>query len=95
MALLFNRSAEAIIAILAILKTGAAYLPIDPSVPDTRLAFVLGDARPVAAVTTASLFDRLAGRGLAVIEAERPVPARAVMSRTAACLCRPRKTPHI
>ncbi|WP_109752317.1 non-ribosomal peptide synthase/polyketide synthase, partial [Mycolicibacterium fortuitum] len=68
-ALLLNRSAEAIIAILAILKTGAAYLPIDPSVPDTRLEFVLGDARPVAAVTTASLFDRLAGRGLAVIEA--------------------------
>nr|WP_237710358.1 non-ribosomal peptide synthase/polyketide synthase [Mycobacteroides abscessus] len=67
-ALLSNRSAEAITAILAILKTGAAYLPIDPAVPDARLAFVLADASPVAAVTTTDLADRLDGRGLAIID---------------------------
>ncbi|MDH6193927.1 amino acid adenylation domain-containing protein/non-ribosomal peptide synthase protein (TIGR01720 family) [Mycobacterium frederiksbergense] len=67
-ALLFSRSIDAIVAILAVLKTGAAYVPIDPSVPDARLKFVLGDAAPVAAVTTADLADRLDGHGLAVID---------------------------
>ncbi len=67
-ALLFNRSAEAIIAILAILKTGAAYLPIDPAVPDARLEFVLTDAGPIAAVTTTDLADRLRRRGVATFD---------------------------
>ena len=55
MALLFTRSAEAIVAILAVLKTGAAYLPIDPAHPDDRIEFMVADAAPVAAITTAEL----------------------------------------
>ncbi len=54
-ALLFSRSAEAIVAILAVLKTGAAYLPIDPMLPAARIGFMVADAAPVAAVTTAGL----------------------------------------
>ncbi|WP_082634718.1 non-ribosomal peptide synthetase [Mycobacteroides sp. H054] len=67
-ALLLNRSAEAIVAILAVLKTGAAYLPVDPSVPDARLEFVLADAGPAVAVTTADLADRLDRNGLRIID---------------------------
>ncbi|MGD2314830.1 amino acid adenylation domain-containing protein, partial [Mycolicibacterium nivoides] len=67
-ALLLNHSAEAIIAILAVLKSGAAYLPIDPMVPDTRIEFMVADAAPVAAVTTAELRTRLDGGGLSVID---------------------------
>ncbi|HTM85462.1 MAG TPA: amino acid adenylation domain-containing protein, partial [Mycobacterium sp.] len=67
-ALLFNRSAEAIVAMLAVLKTGAAYLPIDAAVPAARIQFVLEDAAPVAAITTADLRSRLDGRGLPVID---------------------------
>ncbi|WP_261861555.1 AMP-binding protein, partial [Mycobacterium montefiorense] len=58
-ALVMPRSIEAITAIVGILKWGAAYVPIDPAVPDTRLEFVLTDAAPVAAITTTALTERL------------------------------------
>ncbi|MDH6196197.1 amino acid adenylation domain-containing protein [Mycobacterium frederiksbergense] len=71
-ALLCARSAEAIVAIVAVLKTGAAYLPIDPMHPDTRIQFMVADAGPVAAVTTAGLRGRLGGCALQVIEVGDP-----------------------
>ncbi|WP_156767230.1 condensation domain-containing protein, partial [Mycobacterium sp. E796] len=49
--LLLPRSAEAIVAMVAVVRTGAAYVPIDPAVPEARMQFVLGDAAPVAAIT--------------------------------------------
>ncbi|GAA4295002.1 non-ribosomal peptide synthetase [Mycobacterium paraffinicum] len=67
-ALLLERSAEAVIAMLAVLKTGAAYLAIDPALPDERIGFMLGDAAPIIAVTTTALRPRLAGHALAVID---------------------------
>ena len=73
-ALLLSRSAEAIVAILAVLKTGAAYLPIDPALPAARIGFMLADAAPIAAITTAALADRLDGHDLLVIDV-RPDPA--------------------
>ena len=71
-ALLFNRSTEAIAAILAALKTGAAYLPIDPALPAARMEFMLADAAPIAAITTADLAARLDGHGLLVIDVNDP-----------------------
>ena len=71
-ALLFSRCAEAIVAILAVLKTGAAYLPIDPALPAARIGFMVDDAAPLAAVTTAGLADRLDGCDLIVIDVEDP-----------------------
>ena len=71
-ALLFARSAEAIVAILAVLKTGAAYLPIDPALPAARIGFMLADAAPIAAITTAELADRLDGCDLLVIDVDDP-----------------------
>ena len=71
-ALLLERSAQAVIAILAVLKTGAAYLPIDPAHPAARIEFVLGDAAPIVATTTSVLADRLDGRDLLVIDVDDP-----------------------
>ena len=67
-ALLSNRSIEAIVSILAVLKTGAAYVPIDPAHPDARIEFMLADAAPVAALSTSELRSRLDGYGLDVID---------------------------
>jgi non-ribosomal peptide synthetase component F len=71
-ALLLSRSAEAIVAIVAVLKTGAAYLPIDPALPAARIGFIVADAAPIAAITTTGLADRLDGCELLVIDVEDP-----------------------
>ncbi|MFJ8234057.1 amino acid adenylation domain-containing protein, partial [Streptomyces sp. NPDC094448] len=55
------RSAELVVALLAVLKTGAAYVPVDPEYPDDRIAYVLGDARPSLVLTTGELDDRITG----------------------------------
>ncbi|MFI1396046.1 amino acid adenylation domain-containing protein [Streptomyces sp. NPDC020681] len=52
-ALALPRSAELIVAEVAVLKSGAAYLPVDHDYPADRIAYMLADARPSCLVTTA------------------------------------------
>ncbi|HEX6749437.1 MAG TPA: amino acid adenylation domain-containing protein [Longimicrobium sp.] len=65
--LFVERSIETVVAILAILKAGAAYLPLDPAYPEDRLAYMLGDSGAEIVVTTAALADRLPGGGMALV----------------------------
>ncbi|KUI46995.1 non-ribosomal peptide synthetase [Mycobacterium sp. GA-1199] len=71
-ALLICRSIDAVVAISAVLKTGAAYLPMDPGLPPNRIGFMLSDASPRAVVTTARLADRLDGFDVAVVDVDDP-----------------------
>ncbi|HEX9833598.1 MAG TPA: non-ribosomal peptide synthetase, partial [Mycobacterium sp.] len=71
-ALMSERSAQAVIAILAVLKTGAAYLPIDSAVPASRLEFILADAAPVAVLTTTGLRSRVDEFDVVVIDVDDP-----------------------
>ncbi|STZ74089.1 D-alanine--poly(phosphoribitol) ligase, subunit 1 [Mycolicibacterium fortuitum] len=95
-ALMFPRSAEAIIAILAVLKSGAAYLPLDPALPAARVDFMLTDAAPIAALTTPALIDRFDGHDLMVLDGgDVADPAVAAQPSTALAPPAPDDMAHI
>jgi amino acid adenylation domain-containing protein len=54
-----ERSAQAIVALLAVVKAGGAYLPLDPAYPSERVATILDDARPTVLLTEEHLLDDL------------------------------------
>ncbi|MET0397983.1 MAG: amino acid adenylation domain-containing protein [Longimicrobiaceae bacterium] len=84
-----ERSAELVVAILAVLRAGAAYVPLDPGHPAARLALVLRDTGAVALVTSAPLLELLPEPG----NGGRPIPAVAVDRDATALAGRPRTPP--
>ena len=58
-ALALPRSVEMVVAILAVLKTGAAYLPLDPNYPADRLTHMLTDAEPKVMITSTEVYASL------------------------------------
>ncbi|WP_260605040.1 non-ribosomal peptide synthetase, partial [Streptomyces sp. WAC 01420] len=58
-------SVDVVVALLAVWKAGGAYLPVDPSYPGERIAFMLADCRPVCVVTSVELVEALP-QGMAV-----------------------------
>jgi len=73
------RSPELVTALLAVEKTGAAYVPIDPEYPDARIAFMLADAASVCVVTAGdTLID---GDGPLCVDLGDPDTAAAIAAR--------------
>ncbi|MGE0282728.1 MAG: amino acid adenylation domain-containing protein, partial [Rhizobiaceae bacterium] len=84
-AILSPATIESLVAILGVLKAGAAYLPLDPNQPDRRLASILGDAGPAGIVVPEGVARRLpeplrklsmAMPSLAIAPARVPAPPR-------------------
>ncbi len=61
------KSTEMVVAVLAVLRTGGAYLPLDPEYPGERLEFMLEDADPLVLLTERALVDQLPDHGKTVI----------------------------
>ncbi|WP_153070281.1 AMP-binding protein, partial [Escherichia coli] len=55
------RSLELVVALVAVLRAGAAYLPLDLAHPDERLARILASAQPVCVLAAAGASARMAG----------------------------------
>ncbi len=58
-ALYLDRSVDMVIALLAVMQAGAAYIPLDPGYPKERLGWILEDAEPVLLLTHSSLAPTL------------------------------------
>ncbi|MER7754556.1 amino acid adenylation domain-containing protein [Kitasatospora sp. NPDC097643] len=58
-ALALPRSTQLVVALLAVTKSGAGYLPLDPDYPADRLAYMLADATPAALLTDRATAPRL------------------------------------
>ncbi|WP_035057026.1 non-ribosomal peptide synthetase [Andreprevotia chitinilytica] len=62
--LCLERSLDLVIGLLAVLKAGGAYLPLDPDYPAERLAYMLADAKPQLVLTQARHRAVLAGQSV-------------------------------
>ncbi|HVB37101.1 MAG TPA: amino acid adenylation domain-containing protein, partial [Vicinamibacterales bacterium] len=74
-----ERSVDMMTALLAALKAGACYVPLDPDLPDERLAYLLRDSACAWLLTVSRLGSRCAATGVPRFEFDRPASELAVM----------------
>lgn len=66
-AVLLPRTTDLVTALLAVVKIGATYLPIDPEYPAERVSFVLGDSAAAVVLTTRALSAKAPHAGAALV----------------------------
>lgn len=80
--ILLDRSLHTYVALLGVLKAGAAFVPIDPSFPTDRIAFIAEDAALLCVVTTASLRSITSGLPCPLVELDTEASRIAAMPAT-------------
>ena len=70
-AVVARRGLDTLAGLLAVLKAGACYVPVDPSHPAERLHYLLSDSAPVAVLTQQALLERLPALDVPVIHLDR------------------------
>ncbi|MHC5907198.1 amino acid adenylation domain-containing protein, partial [Streptomyces sp. S6] len=68
------RSLDSIVALFAVLRVGAAYVPLELDHPDDRIAAIVEDARPEVILTVSSVSPRLHRLTPELVELDRPLP---------------------
>ncbi|MGS0539423.1 amino acid adenylation domain-containing protein [Xanthomonas oryzae pv. oryzicola] len=71
-ALCMERCLELVVALFAVLKAGAAYVPLDPRYPSERLAYMLSDSTPRALIVHSATRDLLEDPNAILIDLDRP-----------------------
>ncbi|NNA54245.1 non-ribosomal peptide synthetase [Pseudomonas koreensis] len=71
-AIVARRGLDTLVGLLAILKAGAAYVPLDPAHPVERLNYLLEDSAPLAVLTQSALRGHLPALQVPVIELDQP-----------------------
>lgn len=74
-----DRSIELIVGMLAILRSGAAYVPIDPDYPSSRIQFLLADAAPPIVVTVSRVAHRLPKTAAHVVCIDAELPSESAL----------------
>jgi len=73
-AIVMPRTPDLIVAVLAVLKSGAGYVPVDPAYPADRIGFMLAESGPAAVLCTSAVAATIPG-GLPVVVLDDPVTA--------------------
>ncbi|MFJ4143005.1 condensation domain-containing protein, partial [Pseudomonas sp. NPDC089734] len=71
-AVVARRSLDTLVGLLAVLKAGVGYVPVDPAHPDERIAYLLSDSAPVAVLTQQALLAGLPSLDVPVIALDSP-----------------------
>ncbi len=99
-AVAITRSVESVLAVWAVAKTGAAYVPIDPTYPPHRIAFMLANSGVTLGITVSAHRAALGGTGTVWIELDDPIQRNRITAQPAHPVCyldrlRPLTSGHI